>query len=140
MLRIVVTAGLGLLMAGAVAPARAAGLDGETLKAHVPFSFEVRGVTMPSGDYVIRSGDNVDQNLLEIRSADGRETAYFFVVDSGAVPNATDKAMLVFDDYGQSHFLHSVRLQDGDHERIPVSPAEVNAARAESGLTPDPRL
>jgi len=134
MLRVVVTAGLGLLLAGAVAPARAAGLEGQTLKAHVPFAFEVRGVLMPSGDYVIRSADTVDQNLLEIRSADGRETAFFFVVDSGPVPKATETARLVFDRLGQSRFLHSVRLQDGDHERLPVSPAEVKAARSEAGI------
>jgi hypothetical protein len=141
MLRVAMTAGLGLLLAGSVSPARAAGLQGETLKAHVPFAFEVHGVTMPSGDYVIRETDNIDRNLLEIRSADGREAAFFFVVDSGPMTSKTRHARLVFDRLGQSRFLRSVRLEDGDRERLPVSPDEVLAARSDAGLPPaSPRL
>jgi len=136
MLRVALAAGLGLLLAGSVAPAQAAGIQNETLKAHVPFAFEVHGVTMPPGTYVIREADNLDRNLLEIRSAEGHGAVFFFVEDSGPTGNTTDRARLVFDRLGQSRFLRSVRLEDGERERLPVSPDEVLAARSEAGVPP----
>jgi hypothetical protein len=129
MLRVVVVAGLGVLLAGTVLPVSAAGLESEVLKAHVPFAFEVHGVAMPSGDYVIREGGDLDPSLLEIRSADARQAAFFFVEDAGIAESATGRATIVFDRRGQTRFLHSVRLADGALERLPVSADEIEAAR-----------
>jgi hypothetical protein len=129
MSRIVVAAGLGLLLAGSLVPASAAGLESEVLKAHVPFAFEVHGVAMPPGDYVIREEGDLDPNLLEIRSADARQAAFFFVEDAGNAGNATGQATIVFDKLGQTRVLDSVRLADGAREHLPVSADEIAAAR-----------
>jgi hypothetical protein len=133
MSRTTVVAGLALLLAGASVSARAAGLAGETLDAHVPFAFEVRGTNMPAGRYVVREAQEVDPNLLEIRSADGQRAAFFFVEDSGTRSTTPVQPRLVFDRVGEERFLRSLRLADGDRERLPVSTDEIRLARRQAG-------
>jgi hypothetical protein len=132
----VAAAAAGFLLGGAAVSARASELVGVTLKAHIPFAFEVRGVRMPAGDYTIRRAEDLEPNLLVIRSAQGHPAAFFFVDDVGMQLKWANHPVLVFDRYGQTRFLHSVRLEDGDRERLPVTSDEVLAARRQAGLTP----
>jgi len=136
MSRTAVVAGLAVFLAGTSVSASAAGLAGEALDAHVPFAFEVRGTSMPAGSYVIREAQEVDPNLLEIRSADGERAAFFFVEDSGTRSATAVQPRLVFDRVGEQRFLRSLRLADGDRERLPVTTDEILLARRQAGLPP----
>jgi hypothetical protein len=130
--RIAVVAGCALLLAGPVVAARAAVLAGETLDGPIPFAFEVRGVHMPAGDYVVRGTDDVQPNLLEIRSTDGQHAAFFFVEDGGTRSTTPIQPKLVFDRFGQNRFLRSLRLGDGDRESLPASTDEIVLARRQA--------
>jgi hypothetical protein len=128
----VVAAFASLLLVGPVVSARAAGLAGETLDGHIPFAFEVRGTLMPAGDYVVRGADDVQPNLLEIRSTDGHRAAFFFVEDAGTRSASAIQPRLVFDRFGQKRFLRSLRLGDGDRESLPTSTDEIALARRQA--------
>jgi hypothetical protein len=136
--RIVVT----VLAFGLVSAVRghAAGLESERIVAHVPFAFEVGGATLPSGEYTLRQLEDLDPNVLELRSRDGGRVLLFFVNDTGTPTAAAVQPKLVFDRYGDKRFLRAVQLEDGARELVAASPDEVAAARAAAGLRSSARL
>ena len=102
--------------------------------AHVPFAFEVGDSTLPPGEYTLRQIDDLDPNVLELRSRDGGRALLFFVNDTGTRAAAAVPPELVFDRYGEKRFLRAVRLEDGARELVAASPDELAAARAAAGL------
>lgn len=103
--RILIAAGLLLGMAAA-----AYGQDG--VRAQVPFSFAVRGRTLPAGTYSIERSFTNDPNTLELRSEQGAQMKVYAMVEFTG-PEAGSK--LVFDRYGEHYFLREVWTAQGRH-------------------------
>jgi len=125
MLRTVPLVTLGLV---ALASVPAFAMAPETLVVHIPFAFSVRNETLPAGDYTVRPINDLDRNVLEIRSADGRHAVVVLTLDAagerrGAAPQ------LVFDRYGKKGFLRAVELPEQPGANLPASPSEIKAAR-----------
>jgi hypothetical protein len=130
MLRILSTAALGLGLAASFAsPALA--LAPERLAVHVPFAFSVADETLPAGDYSISPLSDVDRDVLEIRSADGRK-AVLVGSEDGEPASRTSKPELVFDRYGNQEFLHAIRLPEETGAVLTASEAELQAVRAQT--------
>lgn len=68
---------LALLAVGALAlaGARVASAQEQTILAHVPFAFDVNGHAMPAGDYQVVPDPDM-QSVLQIVSRDGRSVAF----------------------------------------------------------------
>jgi hypothetical protein len=122
----VMALGLGLT---AVSSRPALAMPPETLVAHIPFAFNVRDETMPPGDYRVQQLSDLEPQLLEVRSTDGRRTAIVFSEDAPSA-RGTTKPELVFDRYGQMEFLHAIELPKETGAVFEPSSSEVQAARA----------
>ena len=127
MSRIVAVAALGFGLA-ALSAGPALALGPETLTVHVPFAFNVGDETLPAGDYSIKPLDDLEAQVLEIRSTDGRRAILTYSVDSSPVAR-DNQPELVFDKYGTKEFLHTVRLPDETGALLEPSPSELQAAR-----------
>ena len=117
------TLGLAALAAGpafAMAP--------ETVVVHVPFAFAVNNVTLPAGDYTVQPLDDVANDVLEIRSTDGRHSVLVLTSDApGERRGAPPK--LVFDRYGDKDFLRAVELPEEAGAGLSATRLEIKAAR-----------
>ena len=93
----------GLLCAGA----RAQSPSG-ALKFHVPFDFNVGQQTMPAGDYFVTFlGRDSNLPAVLIKSGDGRDARMLQMTPVEA-RRARERATLVFNRYGDRHFLAQV--------------------------------
>jgi hypothetical protein len=122
----VMALGLGLT---AVSSRPALAMPPETLVAHIPFAFNVRDETMPPGDYRVQQLSDLEPQLLEVRSTDGRHTAIVFSEDARPASRAA-KPKLVFDRYGQMEFLHAIEVPSETGAVLEPSRSEIQAARA----------
>jgi hypothetical protein len=128
MLRVLSTAALGLGLAAFFAsPALA--MAPERLVVHVPFAFSVADETLPAGDYSIRPLSDVDREVLEIRSTDGR-IGVLVGSEDGQPASRTSKPELVFDHFGNQKFLHAIRLPEHTGAVLTASESELQAVRA----------
>jgi len=126
MLRTLSLATLGL---AALAAGPAFAMAPETVVVHVPFAFVVSNVTLPAGDYRIGPASDLENNVLEIRSADGRHAALVLTeVAPGERRGAPPK--LVFDRYGDKDFLRAVELPEAAGADLSATRSEIEAARA----------
>lgn len=124
---VVAVAGLALLLGVTARPAHALA-DGEVVKAHIPFAFQVGATPMPAGDYVLKTIDINARGLIEIRSAGGAgPAAAFLTIPEGAGSIAS--AQLKFDDVGSQRFLRAILVPGQGGDELPVASAEVQAAR-----------
>jgi len=124
---VTVAGGILLLGASAARPARAMD-ESEVVKAHVPFTFHVEGVSMPAGDYSLKPMDPSAPGLIEIRSDRlGGPAAVFLATprDSGSSTHPE----LLFDEIGKQKFLRAIVLPDETGAQLPEVRAEVDAAR-----------
>jgi hypothetical protein len=121
-----VALGLGL---AAISSRPAFAMPPETLLAHIPFAFSVHDENMPPGDYRIQPLGDLDRDLLEVRSVDGRHTAIVFSEDAPAEPR-TGRPKLVFDRYGQMKFLHAIEIPSETGATFEPTRSEVQAARS----------
>jgi hypothetical protein len=122
--------GLGL---AALASSPALALAPEPIVVHVPFEFSVANEAFPAGDYRINPLNDLDRQVLEIRSTDGHRAVLTFVED-GPVASGTAEPDLVFDRYGTKEFLRVVRVPREPEAILEPSRSEIEAAR---GLTTD---
>lgn len=92
-----------LLVLGSKAQAQIVGY----LEADIPFQFHAGNVKLPAGKYIIHVLDDNDQNVLEIRSAEGSSAVLFEVhgVEASAAPA---KGELIFNRYGDRYFLEKL--------------------------------
>jgi hypothetical protein len=104
---------LGLLIGVGNVTARAQALSEGTIEADVPHSFVVRDTTLPAGKYTLRRLDNVEPQVIEIRSANGR-TAVVFEAESAQANQIPRNAELVFDKIGDQYFLWQIWSSDSD--------------------------
>jgi hypothetical protein len=121
----VVALGLGL---AALSSGPALAMPPETLLVHVPFAFSVQDETFPAGDYQIHPLSDVDRQVLELRSTDGRH-AVFVPGEDAPTASRTAQPELVFHRYGRTEFLHAIHLPEGTGTVLEASRSEVAAAR-----------
>jgi hypothetical protein len=74
------------------------------LEAKVLFQFHVGDTKFPAGECRIHVLDDGDPSAMEISSADGTTCALFQVQNTDASP-ASDNTELIFNRYGNRHFL-----------------------------------
>jgi hypothetical protein len=74
-----------------------------TVKANIPFNFTVGEQSMPAGEYKITSPS---RHIIQIQSADYQYAGMVVGSDSSHEPAA--RPALVFDKYGEYHFLHRI--------------------------------
>lgn len=103
---------LGLLIGIGDVTARAQGLiDDTSVEANVPHAFIVNDKTLPAGKYTVKRLDDTRPNVLEIRSADGRNAVVFEAesVQGNQIPS---DAELVFNKVGDQYFLSKIWTSD----------------------------
>ena len=115
---------LGLLIGVGNVTARAQALSEGTIEADVPFSFTVRETTLPPGKYVFRRVNDVEPQVLEVRSARGRK-AVIFEAESAQANQTPRDADLVFDKIGDQYFLSQILTSDSNlGYQLPKTKAE----------------
>jgi hypothetical protein len=109
----------------AVAPASAQG--DVTTKVDIPFSFIVKGKSLPAGEYTV---SELSPTILKISGSEDATLAMVRSESRGSV----EKGKLVFHRYGSSYFLSRVEMRTGSRRyQLPTSSAEKKLRRA----TPD---
>ncbi len=119
MLRTVSLAALGL---GALVAGPAFAMAPEPLLVHVPFASSVQNETLPAGDYRVRPLSDLQRNVLEIRSTDGRHGVLVLSWDAPGEARGA-RPMLVFDRYGDKAFLRAVELPEAEGAGLPATRA-----------------
>jgi hypothetical protein len=78
------------------------------MKAQIPFNFIIGSQTLPAGDYTVRYiNQDSGKTAILFKSADGR-TSRIVQMMPAQRDNAQGKAILVFNQYGESYFLSEV--------------------------------
>ena len=78
------------------------------MKFNVPFEFTVGGQTMPAGEYVVTLlGRDAYPSAVLVKSGDGRH-ARMLQMTAVEAKRARERATLVFNRYGDRHFLAQV--------------------------------
>jgi hypothetical protein len=95
---------LTLLFAMSFWPARAQGQIVGNLEANIPFQFHVGNTSLPAGRYIIHELEGNDLTVMQISSADGKQSA-LFDVESVQAKTAPGKSELIFNRYGDRYFL-----------------------------------
>jgi hypothetical protein len=101
-------------------PARTQAQIVGSVQAEIPFQFHVGSKTLPAGKYLIRQLDEMDLNVMQIRSADGKLSALFNVegVQAKATPDNTE---VIFNKYGDQYFLSEL-FDEGEPDGSKVVP------------------
>jgi len=114
---------LGFFAALAVTSAHAQTSSVQT--ASIPFDFTVGDRTLPAGEYhVERLNPQSDPAAVALRSQDGKVSVNVLTMPRGS-GKAKDAPRLVFNRYGQRHFLAQIwRAADTTGMELPTSRAE----------------
>lgn len=115
----------GVLAVGAEAQS----VSSQTIRANVPFAFNVGQKSLPAGVYTVSILNPAsDRKALQIRSEDGRVSAIIQTVgvDGSLGDNAklADNAKLVFRRYGDRYFFAQAQLA-GDSTSLATSRTRV---------------
>ena len=89
-----------------VAPSQAQ-MPGTTLRAKIPFSFVVRGKTLPAGDYEIRRINDSPQGLV-MRNVYNTHEKMMFETESVEAKKVPRKTELIFNRYVDEYFLSEI--------------------------------
>jgi hypothetical protein len=84
---------------------------------------------MPAGDYRVHPLSDLENNVVEIQSMDGRHAALVLTGDAPAEARGAQPEV-VFDRYGKKNFLHAVELPEELGAALPTTHSEIMAARA----------
>ncbi|MBS1859519.1 MAG: hypothetical protein JST11_29360 [Acidobacteria bacterium] len=100
-----------------------------TLRANIPFDFEMATVAMPAGAYSITFSNRV----LTVREDRGKHVAMTLTSPAGTTPaslrKAPDTGLLVFRQYGGEYFLSGVWAADSvSGHALPVTPRQKELA------------
>jgi hypothetical protein len=90
-------------------PARAE--DGMEVKANVPFSFYAGDEKLPAGNYVFTLDDASSPTVLVIDTPNGKRHEFVLTEGERDTSGPANRSELVFDHYGQDHFLAEVRVE-----------------------------
>src|SRR6266852_6084499 len=85
----------------AVSSAKAQSTNRVVLQADIPFEFTVGKVTLPAGEYTVRSMSD-SSDILQLRSADGHSA---LVLMNSIIGKADESAKLIFNQYGNHYFF-----------------------------------
>ena len=98
-----------------------------TITADIPFPFIVGNTTLGPGKYVIRSGEDPDNDFIVIRGESGHPAVMVLVVGNElhTVPTQTE---LEFDRYGDQEFLSKILVGGIDND------VQLEGSRAEFKL------
>jgi hypothetical protein len=96
-----VFAAVVLICLFAVSSAKGQSTNRVVLQADIPFEFTVGKVTLPAGEYTVRSVSD-SSDILQLRSADGRS---ILVQMNSIIGMADDSAKLIFNRYGNHYFF-----------------------------------
>lgn len=81
----------------------------QTMRAHVPFAFNVGDKELPAGVYTVSIlNPAADRKALQIRSEDGHVSA--IVQTLGVKGSQANNAKLVFRRYGESYFFANAQM------------------------------
>lgn len=127
---------LGILAILTVPSTVAQSLNDSTV--NIPFSFTVGGRTFPPGEYrVTRLNPQADTAALAIRSADGR-LGKVVLTTAVSAKEPVERAMLVFNKYGDQYFLTQFWTAADDTGReLPKSRNELILARKAGERSPE---
>jgi hypothetical protein len=123
-----------LMVLAGVLSATSALAEGDQVRANVPFAFAVDGKVLPAGHYEIQQiSDQQIPGALLVRNIDQPRYSVTVVATQAwaALPNYRPaNATLVFNDYGDQHFLRTVHGSiAGLNLELPGSKAEDSAKR-----------
>ena len=95
-------------------------LPGTTLRATIPFDFNVRGKTLPAGRYEIRRFGNELDGLI-IANINDKHGKAMFETEPVEAKRRSSRSELVFHRYGDSYFLSEVFAggEDTGRELVP---------------------
>jgi hypothetical protein len=105
------------------------GLNAQTmqLRANIPFRFHVGQVVMPAGEYLVSQ----QNSILTVRKTDGHPSAAMFLTQPKDLSNPPATGVLIFNRYGDTCFLSTVRSPGSSVARIlPKTRTETEYARA----------
>jgi hypothetical protein len=95
---------LALISAAAFSPSRTQAQIIGNLAAEIPFQFHVGNTTLPAGKYIVHQLEGSDLTMMEITSADGKQSA-LFNVEPAEAKSTPEKSELIFNKYGDRYFL-----------------------------------
>lgn len=105
----------GVLAVGAEAQT----ISSQTIRANVPFAFNVGQKSLPAGVYTVSILNPAsDRKALQVRSEDGRVSAIIQTVGIGS--SVADNTKLVFRRYGDRYFFAQAQLA-GDSTSLTAS-------------------
>lgn len=105
-----------------------------SVKTVIPFRFTVGRVTLPAGEYAVRSLDDrgTGSGLLELYNLRSKATN-ILISDSCQSASRPDRSKLVFHRYGHRYFLNQVWIQGNSAGReFHSSPAETEIAKKQT--------
>ena len=130
--RTLITLAFATVLAGTWAISAAAAADW-TMKADIPFAFQVGSTRMPAGVYNFSRYNN--NGVLLIRSANGEVT----LVTNGSPLDASRTGIsprVIFNSYGDRCFMRRVVLGGGYSMELPKSKLEAEYQASGGGFTP----
>lgn len=99
----------------------------QTMRARIPFAFNVGKTEFPAGEYTITVlNPGSDRKVLQIRSADGKLSALIHTSELNT--NAHDETKLVFNRYGDKYFFAQAQMAG---ELTTLAAVKSNAERRE---------
>ncbi len=117
----------GVLSLSAAAPGFTG--DGTAIRAEVPFAFHAGKLVFPPGSYVFTVDQSSEPGLLTIQDRNGPEHELLLTVPEHRRTGPAPETKLVFDRYGNDHFLAQVWVAGLDEGRA-IPKAEVERERA----------
>lgn len=123
-----------IVLVGSMAVGARAQNSSHTVRANIPFQFNVGDKTFPAGEYTVRQVNlNSDRAVLQIRRKDG--SASIMVQMNSVNGRAPESAKLIFYLYSNEYFFAEAWV-DGDANglRAPKSRAERAAEAEAAGL------
>jgi hypothetical protein len=131
---------LTLLFAMSFWPAKAQAQIIGNLEADIPFQFHVGNTTLPAGRYTIHELEGSNLAVMQISSADGKQSA-LFDVESAQARTIPDKVEMIFNKYGDRYFLSEMfdagnadgsRLAPSRDEKRAIKESGADVARVEA--------
>ena len=98
---------VGIIALAFVSALAVSAQNSRTLIVNVPFDFNVKGKSLPAGEYIMSPASTADQSGLIMKRRDGQGNAIVLTMPVEARENQTE-SRLVFSRYGERYFLSQV--------------------------------
>jgi hypothetical protein len=104
----------------------------QSLRASIPFDFEVSDRVLPAGTYFVRRTHSGGTETLRIQSQDGRTTIFAWA--QFATGAARQESKLIFNCLGERHFLAEVSGFDTNDKHV-LLPTQTEKRLAKAATT-----